>query len=112
MISANIRQRLIVRDSSHDGLVDGLVIGNSDLTMKNLENIVDHEKQLGNIVTSFVFDRRFYSVAQIRKMTNNVEIIEQTRYTVGGDSTRSCIGDNECDIRMYIWDCGYIRMII
>lgn len=43
-------------------LIDRIVLGENDLNIDFLRCIVNYEKKFGNVITSFVFDRRFYSI--------------------------------------------------
>lgn len=96
----------------HDNIIDGIVIGFSDLRNDFLKGIIDYEKSQGNNVTSLIFDRRLYSTDQIVSLSDKIEYVEQTRYAVYGSSSRHMSGKNRNRIFTHIWDCGYIRMII
>jgi DNA-directed RNA polymerase subunit RPC12/RpoP len=95
-----------------EDFIDRIVLGEKDLNIDFLRCIVNYEKTFGVAITSFVFDRRFYSINKIARLSAKVEMLAQTRYVVHGDSMRDGVGGMRTDVRTHIWDCGYIRMII
>jgi hypothetical protein len=98
--------------SVHEDSVVDIVLGTSDLNKECLEHIVEFEKSCGNEITSFIFDRRFYSVNQVAGMSDRFEFLNPTRYVIRSSNERLEL-DVECDkVLSYIWDCGYIKMII
>ncbi len=97
----------------YDDLVVDVILGTSDLNRSFLQYIAGFERSAGGNISSFIFDRRFYSKPMIDKISSNVKMIEQTRYIIGRNWRKEITAGDECDnVLSYIWDCGYLQLII